>query len=482
MLEEQSEKIKNSFGDLAKEQPIEFIKGLCEVCFRNDEGEPFKIYDYQAEIIKNIFFRENKRTLCWATTRAGKSLAIALGIILLVSFHKGRKVRIIAPTMTHSQVIMNYCIQHIMDTDYIKSRLLIDVDNVERLKKQITKSRITFQDECEIQIITASIASEGRSLVGFGGTDIFIDETELIPIEIIRSKVMRMLGDSTSSSIFMISNPHKKGFMYSKIDDPSWVKLKVGWEQCVKEGRFSKQYIDEMRSSMTPIEFTIWYDSEYPEDTDDTLIKLAWIEKAVRPIPSVLLKPFKICGADIAAGGVDSTVVMSVYKYETLYIINDIVDKNYGPEENQPTLKASDLIKAMNAKHNFDLINVDSVGVGKGVYETLLRDDITKFKTEGFVAGENKDLNEADRLRFSNKKAWAYVKLAKLFEEGRIIIPNHDKLKHELNSILFSIQEGSGKVMIDKRGKETKSPDFADALMMAVGTKDNTFILEIAEF
>ena len=178
----------------------------------NDKGEPLELCKYQVEIIDEILFNRHLRVLCWATTRAGKSLAVALALILKAMFCEGERIRIIAPTDDHTRIVMGYVIQHLFDNPIIYNELNDKPDiALKRLKREMTKSKVTWKNGNEIMIRSASILQEGRTLVGFGGTTIVVDEAEGIPSEIIRAKIMRMLGDSEDSQIFLISNPVEKG-------------------------------------------------------------------------------------------------------------------------------------------------------------------------------------------------------------------------------------------------------------------------------
>lgn len=259
------------------------VSELCKLFFRNDSGKPLELYDYQVEIVETIMKKTHKKTLCWATTRAGKSLAVALGAILSAVFNRGERIPIVAPTGDHAKIIMSYVIQHVLDTETVMNTLAIDVKGktAERLRAELSKKRITFKNNSEIRIISADITREGRALIGWGGNTIIVDETESIPDDIIRTKMIRMLGDSEDAIIFLISNPIKKGFMYDARTNTDWHQIKINWQDCVRVGRLTKEFVDEQRDTLSPIEFIMWYEAEYPEDTEDTLIRWKWIEEAI---------------------------------------------------------------------------------------------------------------------------------------------------------------------------------------------------------
>lgn len=433
------------------------IKALCYTVFKNDKLEPMQVSKFQEKIIEIIIWKTHKRNLCWATTRAGKSLAIALGIILLAILSDGEKIRVIAPTKDHTKIIMNYITQHILDHQMIVDALDINYAGMgaERLKKEISKERITFKNNSEIMIITANIASSGRSLVGTGGTAVFIDETELIPTEIIRSKVMRMLGDDIDASVFMISNPINRGYMYSKRNDLSWNKMRIDWRTCVKEGRLTKEFVDERKAEMTDIEFTIWYEADYPEDMEDTLIPFKWLEASLKINLTKQTKGGKkVNGLDVAEMGNDLSVLTKTLRNNEFVKLKEI--KSWGKKN---TMQTAGIV--INNITKEEQTQIDSTGVGKGVFDRLAEQDYNVVEYKGGRAPKKKK----DKDRFENITAMYYWQLRTLFENGTIQIIKHQQLINELSNMKYEITS-SGKIRIIK--PEGKSPDFSDSCAYAI--------------
>jgi hypothetical protein len=426
---------------------------LCRLLFRNDEGKPLELYNYQIEIVETIMKKTHKKTLCWATTRAGKSLAVALGAILSAVFNKGEIIPIVAPTGDHAKIIMSYVIQHVLDTETVMNTLAIDIKGktAERLRAELSKKRITFKNNSEIRIISADITREGRALIGWGGNTIIVDETESIPDEIIRTKMIRMLGDSEDSIIFLISNPIKKGFMYDARTNTDWHQIKIGWEQCVNEGRLSKEFIDEQRNSLSQIEFTIWYEADYPEDTADTLIKWKWIEEAIEK--KIEGDGNIIYGADIAELGTDKSVLTKISR-----IGNSIRTDEISSWEKKDTMQTVGII--VNKIMKESAINVDSTGVGKGVYDRLIEMGYNAIEIKGGRMPESKKGKD----RFEHLKDEIYWNLRELFEQKIISIPKNKILISELNKLTYEITS-AGKIKVIK--PEDKSPDFSDSLALA---------------
>lgn len=455
--------MKQSLEQKVLDDPTE----LCRHYFKNDDGEPLELLSYQAEIISTILKRESKRNLCWAATQAGKSLAIAIGIILLAVTWNGRKIRIVAPTHEHTTIIMNYIIQHILDHEDIINQLDLAGEltgkkrKAEALKRQISKRRITWKNNSEIQIITASIATKGRSLIGAGATDLFIDEAEQIPIEIVDNRIMRMLGATPDACVFMISNPSAKGFMYKAMKDTeTWSQIRIGWKQCVEEGRLSEKFIMERKRAMTSAMFTLWYESQYPDDLEGSMIPWKFIERAVYEVmPKFEAVEHKI-GLDVAAGGADLNVLTHVAETELgNYVIVDI--KDWSEPDLMKTVGRS---FAYMVKHKITNGKFDDTAL-VGVADRL-REVVEEKKMDIEIQGINFGRSALDKNQYANAKAEMYGNMTWMFKENKIHIPDHPELKEQLDLLRYK-HTSAGKFMYDDE-LEQKSPDFADSLALAL--------------
>ena len=106
-----------------------------------------------------------------------------------------------------------------------------------------------------------------------------------------------------------------------------------------------------------------------------------------------------------------------------------------------------------------DILNVDSIGVGAGVYSRL--------KELGYraVSVRVSQAPTRDSDRYLNQKAQRYWLLRSLFEENMIEIPNNHNLVSELSKMRYEFTS-TGKIRIID--PEQKSPDFADSCMLCL--------------
>lgn len=192
----------------------------------------------------------------------------------------------------------------------------------------------------------------------------------------------------------------------------------------------------------------------FPDDAEDVLIPLSWIEAAVaRTITPIEADPKEI-GADISTKGVDETVI---YKRHGAQV--KLLDARVPPDGGKiSTVQTAKRIKAFMETEDVDFAKVDGIGVGSGVVDRLaemgvMHDDV-QF-------GESAKDNE----RFLNLRAESYWGLRERFDPDNadIDIEHDEVLMAQLSSIKWDTNP-AGKIRIESKEKMKKSPDRADAL------------------
>lgn len=121
-------------------------------------------------------------------------------------------------------------------------------------------------------------------------------------------------------------------------------------------------------------------------------------------------------------------------------------------------------------------IVVDTIGIGSGVYDRLLQ---LGFGGHGFNAGSG----ARHPVRFMNLRAEAYWGLRDRLEEGRCELPDDDELTDELCAVRWYWTPNQQIRLEDKqdlRERIGRSPDRADAVVMAFGAPDRRF--RVSEF
>ena len=411
----------------------------------------------QLNIIVSVLHPEVTRLFISAYTQYGKTRAVAVGVLLDIINSQNKKYAFIAPTIKQTNIIRNYVAEIISNTPSLCA--LVDDPyhrGPERLKREMSKERVTFKNGCEILTLSAHGEEGGKDpgaqLMGFGADVIILDEACLILDEIYRKRIKRMLTSNPNAKLIMLVNPWKTNhFAYRAWNSPRFKKIHIPWQQGVAEGRVTREFIEEVREELTPLEFLVLYESEFPTDVEDALVRWSWIEAAQNRQIEWRTQPRLIHGVDVAERGVDRTILTDAYTDGVHYQV--LRQTWIREQETVPCAK-----KIASLINPSEPIQVDSIGVGAGVYSYLKEQG---YKVISVRVSEKPTTPEAQR-RFVNQKAQRWWMLRELFEHGRISIPRDYKLAGQLQAMRYEIRNGKIHI-IDPEGK---SPDEADSLML----------------
>lgn len=296
---------------------------------------------------------------------------------------------------------------------------------------------------------------------------IIVDESAEVPAPI-HERIESALMTSEGCHILHIGNPLEPGTIFhSYFGDPKFVKhtisafdtpnLKEGRE--VIPGLISPTYVEERRKKWGE-NSPLWYSQilgEFPPAGNDTLIPLTWIKLAQERWYELSPGSMEVAGVDIARYGDDESVCC---------IMSDRYVYPLKSWSGASTTETVGYIKhyAKGAK----IIRVDEIGVGGGV--------VDQAKAEGLpVVGVNVQTRAKKPEEFTNLRAELYWKLREALnpENPKAIglPPDDDVLVAQLSSIKYKIVNAGGKIQIeskeDMRNRGIKSPDRADALMLA---------------
>ncbi|MCJ7830935.1 MAG: hypothetical protein MUP86_00205 [Dehalococcoidia bacterium] len=243
--------------------------------------------------------------------------------------------------------------------------------------------------------------------------------------------------------------------------DDWWVRH-VTLNEAIAAGRISQEWA-EARKRQWGEESPVYQArvlGEFPEQSEDQLISLSWIEHARQNDLGELLEvePGKswqqMAGADIARFGADDSALL----------------RRVGPVVLMAeTWHGNDLMSSTGKIRAAKLrTNVDSIGVGAGVVDRLMEQGHE-------VYGVNVAEAAIDTEHFQNLRAELYWHLRERFRDRNIDLtrlsePMYDRLVGELAAIKFSYQS-NGKLKIEAKEEARRrlghSPDLADALMLA---------------
>lgn len=225
-------------------------------------------------------------------------------------------------------------------------------------------------------------------------------------------------------------------------------------------GLVSRTWVEERRAEWGE-DSPLWRSQvlgEFPESSKDALIPLAWIRLAQERWHSLKPEGKPVAGVDIARYGFDESVLCLV---SGRYVHPLRVWTGASTAESVGYLRefASEAM----------LIRVDEIGLGAGV--------VDQARQEGLpVVGVNVQTKATQPEKYQNLRAELYFRLRDLLNPenpNAIGIPPDDVLAGQLASIRYRIVDSGGKIAIESkeemRERGLRSPDRADALMLAVG-------------
>lgn len=440
--------------------------------FQDDNDNPLELTEGQLDIGSAILDPDILRVVMSTPTQYGKSMTVAASAcLLLFNPVQKEKILIIAPSKEQAQIIMNYVITFVLQVPALQDGLL-NVKTVQRLKTQFSKDNLTWSDGRQVKILSASASSNvgdinkaGKNLMGSGGTTIIVDETALIP-DIIMSKVLRMLGKSKRGKLVLISNPFGQGYFYQAAQSTRFHKIWIDYNQAIKEGRFTKDYIDEMRESMSTDDFKILYEVKFIEGGTDSYINgedyefgeerfkqninnQKWVEAKNK-------EPLKV-GVDPARGGRDATGIVIRKGFKKLY------EEEYN---NRKLIEIKQHLIELQKEYNFkwEEVYVDMVGLGVGLVEML---ELDGYEINGVSGAESPDTVE----QYYNMRAELYGRAKDDIRQGGVDVYGIDnqKLRAELSRPQYKYRNKTGFTVVlleskeDMKKRGMKSPNIADA-------------------
>jgi len=191
-----------------------------------------------------------------------------------------------------------------------------------------------------------------------------------------------------------------------------------------------------------------------------TVIKALWVRDSVNRI--LRFNPEgRITVADIGAGG-DDTVIYNMEGYQI---------KSQDISGEKDTMKTAGRIVINANTFKSDLIVIDKIGLGQGVYDRMreVLGEKRKHMVYGLQSAE-KPKTEQKAVQFINVRVemWWYV--SQLFADGLTSIPHDEVLIQDLCTPTYEIVSSSGKIKVepkdDIKARLGRSTNRGDAYVM----------------
>lgn len=458
-------------------QTFKLVKRL----FKNEYGKPFELTPGQEDIFNAVAMRAWPRTQVVTYTQYGKSDAISMGMLTRTTNYP-EKWTIVAPSDKKTKIIMGYLIGHIFDNPSTAAKFEIEKgESIDRIRRERSKNHLTFKHDRGIGEVMA-ISAEGKrtkdiinATLGFGSRNVIIDESPTLTEEHYAG-ILRMLGGHKDNLLVEIGNAIDRAHFFKASRDPTYHHIKVDYLQGIKEGRQSAGFFDEMKRKIRADLFKMLYECKFPDeaaidrDGYSPLLTEKDLDRAyVETVPIVGQKRY---GIDVAGGG---------RNYSTVVKRGDNAAKVLFREQIADTMSfvgfAVSLIKNDGSRRG-DLIFVDVVGIGKGVYDRI-KETSAKELPGVEVIGVNFGMSPdgGDDSDFLNLRAQSFWRAGEWVNAGGKLIVNQGW--EELLAIRWKYQSEK-KIKIkskeDMLKEGVESPDIADGFAMTFARRKDPVI------
>lgn len=468
--------------------------------FHNDSGQTHGdiFTPTQIQVVDVIAKRRFPRVQLILPTQYGKSYCVADGVLLRASTRK-EKWAIVAPTEDKARIIMDYIIDAVFDDPLISSKLEY-TGSKESLKKERSKTRITFRDRGEIRVYSGNAGNTKQvksALLGFGAPNIILDEAGQISDELY-STVKRMVGGSegTKSGTFLleIGNPVFDNHFKKTWFGERYMKIFVNDEMALAEGRFTPDYLAEMAElpgydwmyrCIFPAADEI-LPNGYRRLVTDNYIDHAYIDAL--PILEYKLDDdgnpkenewgFRIVdddprlGVDVSGSGTNETRLIVRLPRHGVSFVAKVMKGNISDEDLEEVADAvEDVIKEWNIEDYRTAI--DAGGVGYGLPAIMRR---RGYLVRAVQFGETKDESGRRKIpkTFANIKAYMAWEARKWLraDGGKLVRnPGYEEIK-----LVYYKSNNTGKTLIEPKadmikrnadaGKKIESPDTFDGFIL----------------
>ena len=258
-----------------------------------------------------------------------------------------------------------------------------------------------------------------------------------------------------------------------------WYVRHVKLDESIAAGRISRTWADQRKALWG--ETSALYQNrvlgEFAEQAADTVIPLAWVEKANDRWSDWVKadKPGRfICvGVDVGRGG-DRSVFAKRYEADTVKAIDDLLY-----ESAADTMVVAGRVKGILDKYGGQAV-VDVIGIGAGVVDRLREQEYT---VTPFNAGERAEgQDKSGELGFVNKRSHGWWNLRELLDPNgpdAVALPPDDLLTGDLCAPRWKATSG-GRIQVESKDtiKERlgRSTDSGDAVMMAFASEGTWWV------
>lgn len=301
---------------------------------------------------------------------------------------------------------------------------------IKKGKDRPTKSRIQLINGSVIHCLPTGLT--GYGIRGYTIDLLIADEAAFIPEDVYTAVTPAMATrTSKGARIVLLSTPFgREGYFARAFNDTTFTSFHVSSEECP---RIDKEFLAQEKARMTKRQYQQEYMGEFVDDLmqffPDFLIKRCM--RAQRPNTINKGQDYYL-GVDLARMGEDES---------TFEIFKLLEDKSLVQVENQVTKRtylseSTKHIIELTKIYDFQKIFIDDEGIGVGVYDHLLDEDLTK-RIIIPINNSQRVLDRDETKRTKLLKEDLYNNLLRLMEMGKVQFLEDPEIFQSLKSVQF---------------------------------------------
>jgi hypothetical protein len=433
-------------GDL-KQVVLSRLKDFVASHFVTESGAPLLLTTYQERFIRDVLEDKNPKGkyVFLACTRVGKTEAAACLGTLVAILNDGEEVTIVAPTHNQAERMFKRVRNYFMSNKALFS--LLD------LTRGFRRDEINLVNASTLRCLSAG---NPESLLGFGATTLIVDEAGSISVDVMKTRVLRMLTAAPARGarprLILLGTPHVGNFLYEAWTSDEFFKYKVGWKDGVEAGILSRDEVEYARKVMSDEQFRCWYEAEFLNLSGSGLFNLREVALCMS---GELLKKAEpgydyYAGLDIARFGDDETALVICRIPVGATVEEQPVELVWYKTRSKKSISDTvgwvlDICQKWGVKY----IAVDEVGLGAGAVD-FLRERLGDIVYPVSLVG--------------NERRDVYMTLQSMIENRQLVLPRNDELLLRQFSSFKAEYTSDGRIMI----KKTKGmrDDVVDALAL----------------
>jgi len=458
------------------------------------------LWSKQSEVVRSVW--ENRRTTVLSSHSCGKSYLIGRLALAFLYIFRGSAVFITAPSFRQVEKV---CFKEVR-TAYAGASIPLGGEFLERQPLL----RLPYKGTTDTAILYGFTGTSSDAVQGLHNPNLLFLVDEASGVSEACFQGIESILTSKNNKVVLLGNPiSNSGTYYNSDKDKSYNKIIItafdtpnftstgitiedirSGDWLYKQNDFIKKHGNLVSDALCVPEFVadkyarwgensqLWKSrilAQFPTQSTDSLISIAWIELAFERYDEIRAKitnPNIHLGVDVSEYGGDDTVIAIKHENEKYRIITDLKVSDGGD-----LMQTSQMVAETFYTQNATSCSVDAIGVGSGLSSRLNQMGINVYGVKVSESSVERLDDVQNDVSYVNLRSQLYWYLRDALNPNTslnpkpLALPRNEELMKELSEIRFFLTD-KGKIQIeskkDLRKRLGRSPDLADAVALAV--------------